>query len=212
MAITTYAELQTFLATQLDTDPGGSIIVDCITLGEARINGDLSQIPPAWSTSTPSGSVGSRALTLPTGFLEPRSLFLTTNSEHVLLRPFVAGTLELDTSNGMPSAWCIQGETINLDVPCDQAHTFLFHYRAKWGIAASSTNWLLTNAPDVYVAAAMIELSEFREGVDADRWLSKYIVAKERVEKMAARSLVAALTVDPALMPSTPYFNYTTGF
>jgi hypothetical protein len=29
---------------------------------------------------------------------------------------------------------------------------------------------------------------------------------------MAARSLVAALTVDPALMPSTPYFNYTTGF
>lgn len=212
MPLTTYAELQTFLATELDTDPGGSIIVDAITLGEARINGDLGSIRTAWTSTTLTGTPSSRSVALPAAFVEPRALFLTTSGDRVWLRPFVNGTETLSTDETTPTAWCIADTNIDLDCLCDQAHTFLFHYRRKWDLATETTNWLLSNEPDIYVAASMIALARYREGIDLNFWKGEYYEAKERAEKKAGRSnSIALLTADPALLPSGPIFNYTTG-
>lgn len=212
MSIATYAELQAHIASHLDTDPGGTLIVDFITLGEAKINADLGSIRTAWTSTTLTGTPSSRAITLPVGFVEPRALFLTTYGAEQKLRPFVNGTEELSDTESTPSAWCIADTAINLDYPCDQAHTFKFHYRRKWDIATDTTNWLLSNHPDVYVAASLIEAYDFRENYDAvSRWEGKYNTAKERAERLAGRSQNSVLVADPALLSQSRYFNYTIG-
>lgn len=213
MSISTYTELKTAVDNWLDDTTLSSRVPEFITLGESRINADLGTLRTAWTSTTLTGTPSSRSIALPSGFVEPRALFLTTYSDQQKLNPFINGTRELSTTDGIPSEWCIAGTNIDLDCPCDQAHTFLFHYRAKWDIAADSTNWLLTNHPDVYLAASLIEAWDFRQYPEnVARWEGKYEAARERAEQNAARSLaVAQLAVDAALQPAGNHFNFTIG-
>ena len=214
MAISTYAELQTAIQNWLDDTSLSSRVTEFITLAESRINRDLGTLRKAWTTTTLTGSDGSRALTLPAGFVEPRALYLTTNGDQVYLQPFINGTRVLSTDESTPTAWCINGDSINLDCLLAQADTFLFHYRTKWDIATDLTNWLLTNHPDIYLAASLVEAYVYRDNDQAAvKWELRYRSAVDEVTQKDARSTaVASLNVDPALLPRTgSNFSYSIG-
>lgn len=214
MSIATYSELQTAVQNWLDDTSISSFVPDFITLGESRINRDLDKIRVSWTTGSLTGTQSSRSIALPTLFVEPRSLMLTTSGEQVMLTPFVAGTMELRTSDGTPRAWCINGTNIDLDCPCDQAHTFLFRYRLKWAIATTLTSWLLTNHPDVYFFASMIEAESYRQNNDeALKYEVRYRAAVDEVNRKEARNESnVPLLVDAALLPEVyGSFNYTLG-
>lgn len=214
MAISTYTELQTAVQNWLDDTSLSARVPEFITLAESRINGDLGTIRMAWTTTTLTGTASSRALTLPTGFVEPRALYLTTDGDQTELLPFVFGTQPLRTDSGTPEAWCINGSSINLDCLLAAADTFLFHYRTKWDIATDTTNWLLTNHPDVYLGAALVEAYVFRDNDQGGlKWEARYQQAVKRVTENDARNLsIAPLQVDAALLPRNGgTFNYTTG-
>lgn len=214
MTISTYTELQAAVLNWLDNPSGlDSRVIEWIDLGEKRINRDLGRIRTAWTSTTLTGTTSSRSVALPTGFIEARSLFLTTSGSQVELVPFINGTIELSTTNGTPKMWCISGANIDFDCPCDQAHTFLFHYRSKWDIASDSTNWLLTNHSDLYLSAALVHAYIFRENMEAaTRWDGAYNLIKDAIEDQEARNLsIAPLQSEVAAMTRRGSFNYTLG-
>src|SRR5262249_19761192 len=139
---------------------------DFITLAESRLN----RILPLRMTKlaiTLTGTPGSASIVLPSDYVEPYALFLTTFGVKTALKPFVFGTIEQGSVNGVPAGWSIHRGAIALDVPCDQAHTFEFVYRQSLALSdAAPTNWLLDKHPDVYLLASLVEAAFFAENLD----------------------------------------------
>src|SRR5215216_2210902 len=201
MSITTYAELQTAVQTWLDRSDLSAQAADFITLAESRLNRILP-LRAMWTDATLTGATSSRALALPADFVEPVALFLTTFGVRTRLTPLVAGAFEYGTTNGVPSGWCINGTNIELDVPCDQAHTFSLRYRKSFALSgAVTTNWLLANHPDVYLFASLVEAAFFIENPDFMAGVQGRLdLAISEVTVKEGRSVsVAVLQVEPAL-------------
>lgn len=215
MTISTYAELQTAVTNWLDRTDLSSRIVEFISLAESRINRDLAQVRMAWSNTALTGTLSSRSIALPTDFIEGAALFLTTNGSQQKLRPFINGVMALRTTNGSPLAWSVNGANIDLDCPCDQAHTFLFRYRVRWQLSDSATtSWLLTNHPDLYLYATLAEACAFTQeeaGITVAE--AKYKAAVNEIEEKEARTLsTAPLQSDPALLQNLRQpFDFTYG-
>lgn len=212
MAITTYSELQTAVQTWLDRNDLSSNAADFITLAESRLNRVLP-LRVNWTDATLTGTTGSRLLTLPTDFVEPVALFLTTFGVRTKLTPFVAGTIEAGTVNCAPIGWSINGASIELDAPCDQAHTFSFRYRKSFALSVSApTNWLLTNHPDVYLFASLVEAAFFIENPDFLTGCHQRLdlAINEVTVKEGRSNAQATLQADPALV-SPSGFNINTG-
>lgn len=203
MAITTLAQLKTAVDTYLNrSDQAASLAADYITLAEARFNRELP-LRVNWTSSTPTGSVGSRNLALATSpaYVEALALFLTTYSpKHIELIKLDSGTFSYTTANGIPKAWCIVGTNIELDKPCDQAHTFLFRYRQAFNLSVTDPNWLLLNHPDVYLYGALFEacLLTKNEGFGAV-CKQKMDEGMAEVRRLDARNNNAILLPDAAL-------------
>ena len=212
VAITNYSELKTAVQTWLDRQDLSANAGDFIVLAESRLNRILP-LRVNWTDAALAGVPGSRALPLPENFVEPVALFLTTFGVRSRLTPLIAGTFEYGTTNGVPSAWCINGSNIDLDVPCDQAHAFAFRYRKSFALSdAAPTNWLLTNHPDVYLFAALVEAAFFIENPDFMTGVHQRLdlAVGELTAKEGRSHKIATLIVDPALL-AAKNFNVQTG-
>lgn len=182
-----------------------------ISLGEAALNRKLPLREMCVNASL-TGVAGSREIPLPSDFFEPFALWLTTHGNHQLLRPAIPETMEPSVSNGEPVAWAVDGGKLVFDAPCDQAHSFVFRYRKTFALSeAEPTNWLLTNHPDVYLAAALVWGGVFmRDTAEAAPWKA---ILDEAVNDLAwteARSIaIAPLTVDSALATRGGFNIYT---
>jgi hypothetical protein len=165
----------------------------------------------------PTGTPGSANIALPPDYVEPYALFLTTFGVKTELKPLVFGTIEQGIVNGVPSAWSINRAAIALDCPCDQAHTFEFVYRQSLALSDSApTNWLLTNHPDVYLLASLVEAAFFAENLDYMALCKARLdeAIAELTAKEGRNAGVATLAVDAplaALSSASPYrFNINT--
>jgi hypothetical protein len=205
VAISTYAELKSAVEDWLERGDLGSRLADIVTLAESRLNRDIP-LRAMEADIALTGTSSSRliALSTVTNFYEPIALYLTTFGVRTKLHPFIGGTKEVGTTNGVPRAWSINGTNIELDKPCDQAHTFSFHYRKSFALSDSSTTTeLLTSHPDVYLSACLVEGFSLppAEPDKASYWESRYQAAKREVRNKEARNKsIAPLTVDPALL------------
>jgi hypothetical protein len=214
MPLSNYSELtaviETWLAREGDTNVSSNA-ADFVALAGARLNRDLPL--RVMQTTVPlTGTVSSRAIDLPTDFIEPYALHLTTFGDETMQTPLVAGNFDPRTTSGTPAGWCINGETIELDAPCDQAHTFNFRYRKSFTLSVSSTTtWLLTNHPDCYLSACMVEACLLTEDQRGVFWEQKLQRAMESIAQTDARSIaVATLQVDPGILRPSG-FDWTTG-
>lgn len=215
MTIASYDDLKSAIERWAARDGDSNVsdqASDFVTLGESRLNRVLPLRVNKVETPL-TGTIDSRSLALPSDFVEPIALFLTTFGSENWLRPVVAGTYERNTSSGTPSAWSINGDAIDINTPCDQAHTFTFRYRKSFALSdAAPTNWLLTNHPDAYLAACMVEyflfvMNEERAAV----WQQRLNAAVEEITWKDARSEAnAPLSVDAAI-GAPEGFNIVTG-
>lgn len=213
MAITSYATLKTAMPTWMARDDATDAqLSEFVAVFEGRANVELP-IRTAEVNTTLTGSTSSRQLTLPSDFLEPVALFLTTFGTQQRLSPIISGTYELDTSDSVPSAWAINGSNIDLDVPCDQAHTFTLRYRMKLlNLATTDPNWLLTNYPNVYLWGSLIEFATWDRDPDAiNLYTARYEQARDGVAWLESRAkAMAPLRVDAALA-AAPAFDINSG-
>lgn len=123
------------------------------------------------------GIVGSRLILLPSDYREPLNFWWNNGVDRLPLR-FVPPEL-LDvwqvSASAWPQCWTVDGGNIGFERPCDQAYSFVFRYRQTLGLSTQApTNSVLTQYPDLYLAAAMVEAAPYLKDSDAlELWTAK---------------------------------------
>ncbi len=165
MAIATYSDLQSSVAAWLKRSDLTAIIPDFITLAEARIARDL-RLRKQVASTTLSTVAGTQGVTLPSDFLEAENLTLSSTSPpgalsvvtpEILDRKFPAAYV-----TGQPVVYTVVGDQLLFGPTPDAVYPISLAYYQRWAaLSVSSTNWLLSNHPNVYLFAALAEASGY---------------------------------------------------
>lgn len=211
MAITTYSELQTAIANWVHRSNLTSRIPEFIALAEARLNRDL-RLRTMESNESISTSIGSRTVALPTGFLEPLALFIerSTGRDALTFRP---SRMETTAASGEPEFWTVDGTNIAFERPANAVYSLTFKMLKAFALSDSvTTNWLLTNYPDLYLAATLVEAFGYGQDDEALKWLARYGQTLAEVNTKEARSRsMAKLQTEPGALLNLPVWNINTG-
>ena len=165
MSIANYTELQTAVANWLDRDDLAARIPEFISLCEARFNRSLRLRAMETLDTTVSTVGGTSTIALPTGYVQMRDFHLTTSplTQLQYLAPEMMVRLNAGSLQGKPLTYTIIADTIRLGPTPDSAYTTsMLYYKtfdALSGIAP--TNWVITNAPDVYLYGTLLEAEPF---------------------------------------------------
>lgn len=163
MALSNYTDLQAAVASWLHRSDLASIIPDFIALAEKRINGDLdARLQDTVTTLTTVASTPTVAL--PTDAINIRSLVVQSSPNEVLdyLTPDQFNTQYAWATTAQPRAFTIIGSLIYFGPTPDAAYSVKCFYKAQVpALASSGTNWLMTNYPNVYLTASLIEAAKY---------------------------------------------------
>jgi len=187
MAITTYTELQAAVANWLARGDLTSRIPEYIAMCEGWIAFGLDmgaiKIPPLRirameATATPSMVAGTATVALPTRYVAMRNIYIDTNPKRKLtpVSPEQRLFEKPYASNGIPEVFSIEGDNIVLgDVPNSaDALSILYYQRFAPFSAGADTNWLLTNAPNVYLFGALYASSTMTGNKMGPAWLASF--------------------------------------
>ncbi len=167
MAITTYAELQTAAANWLDRTDLTARIPEFIELAEASFNRKIRQ--PDMVTKNDSFSISGQYNTLPSDTLEIIRIVVDVQPVIVLeyLTPEELAQRRADlTGTGKPYYFTLIGGSSNqLEVlrSPDETYTssIVYYTRIPALTDSATTNWLLTNHPDIYLFGTLVEAEPY---------------------------------------------------
>lgn len=216
MALSSYSELQASVAAWLERADMTAVIVDCITLAEARLNRELG---PVETDESLTGTTSSRTLDISAlSIVEPIELWISDpgGGDEAELQQQSPSTMAYAETVGRPSQWAYPSTSeLKLDRPCDQAYAFRFHYRQRFALSDSvTTNWLLTNHPDIYLAACLMWGAGYQEAfANGSVWKAILDEQLPNVAHNLAKGRKGTLRVDPGLarIGRRSSFNYATG-
>jgi hypothetical protein len=179
MAIGTYGQLKTAIANWLKRSDLTDIIPDFITLAESNIRRDvrcraMEQIA--------TGTLTTATLALPTRFLEARNVALDGYPQVYITPQEYAQQTDWDAGN-----YTVKGELFYFQRSTgDYSIDYWQSFEAL--SADGDTNWLLTNAPEVYLWASLAEAKTYIEG-DPTAAIGFYAraIARLRQSEMNAR-------------------------
>jgi hypothetical protein len=193
LALTTYANLKTAIADWLERDDLSARIGDFITLAEAHINRTLrvrqmvrrsqATITDAYSAAPPD-LAEVIALTLDGAALEPTPL----------------GVLGTGPEMGRPRRFAQVGPEIRYWPAPDRAYVADLTYYARTPALSDEapTNWLLAEAPDVYLYGALLQAAPYlHDAESASTWGQLYAAALGALRE-AQRTLVGGLRTEIA--------------
>jgi hypothetical protein len=172
MALSSYAELKASVARRLGRSGDADIeteLDDYIDLAEARFQRELRlRAQEQRSTATVSGAY----LDLPQDFLELRNIQLNSSPVRSLecVSPELIDRNYPEGVTAEPMVYAIIGSQIQFAPAPDNDYEVEIDYWKKFTALSDSntTNWLLTNAPDVYLWAVMAEAAQATG--DSSRW------------------------------------------
>lgn len=189
MSISNYTELKTAVANWLHDDLFTSIIPDFITIGEASLNRQL-RLFQMENTATLSTSITDRFAALPSGFLELIDLAIyADNYPQTLTQESLASINERSTTvTGLPKFYAISSNIV-FDIISDQVYTCSLRYYKKLDIAADTTNFLLTDYPDLYLYSALMAAAPYiQDDARIGTWASMLDNAIKATNRVDARS------------------------
>lgn len=191
MALSTYGNLKASVASWLKRADLTAQITDFIALAEARIRRDVRC--RAMETEA-TGTLTTTTVAFPTRFIEARQVSLGGYlCEYVTPQQFYDSE-----TNGYQ--YTIKGETFHFQ---SATETYDIEYYAAFAPFTDDgdTNWLLTNAPDIYLWGSLAEAYNFVQG-DPAKWLAMYAkaVADLRASEQRAKH--------PGVMAVRPYGVY----
>jgi len=172
-----------------------------IQLAEARLNRELG---PIETDQAFTAVVGSRTLDISAlTIVEPLRLWFqpATGVAEVELQQTPAINMPRVYVNGMPTAWCMDNQTsILLDSPAFDTYAMRFRYRGRFSLSATSTNWLMTNHPDLYLAATLMWGAGYSENWSGGQaWKAMLDESLDSVKHTLAQVQRSTLRVDSAL-------------
>jgi hypothetical protein len=187
MAITTYAELKSSIANWLNRDDLTSVIPDFISLTEAGINRDLRHYK---MINRVDATLDSRYVQMPADWLETVRFGITSGTTYRLELVSRDDMLEYrqNTSNiaGIPKFYANIGDTIEVFPTPAAEYQMQLQYYAKTPALSDSntTNWLLTDAPDIYLYGSLIQAAPYlNDDARAETWAALYSAAMQSMQK-----------------------------
>lgn len=157
MAINSYSTLCDAVGRWLYRDDLASTIPDFITLAESRINRDLRL--RAMETSF-TGTLSGADITLPADFSVAQRLSIQADSREVELRYVSPENIsKYSPATNLPQMYTLIGGVAKVIPSPDGAYDFTFYYLTSLPSlsATQTTNWLILNAPDVYLYGCLLE-------------------------------------------------------
>lgn len=163
MALANYTDLKASVAAWAHRSNDSelvAIIPDFVTLAEARISRDL-RLRKQITTATALTTANVQTVALPADWLEFENVSVAGNPEiqltyvpveHLDSRFPAGGT------SGQPVFYTIEGDNLLIGPIPDTVYTLNLIYYARFpALATNSTNWLMTNHPNIYLFACLIE-------------------------------------------------------
>lgn len=190
MALSTFAELKAAIATWTVRGDLTSRMSDIIALAESDIRKDVRvQAMEQYATGTLTGET----LAWPAGFLEARRLKVG-NCVQGYVTP--AEYADYDQQDTVKPAFTHIGQTIYvLNGASGDAYSLIYWKGFTAFANDSDTNWLLLNAPEVYLWAGCMKVAVVtKDDAGAARWGALYQVA---FQKLNARDKAAAASGSP---------------
>lgn len=184
MAITSYSELQTAVANWLARDDLTTYIPDFITLAEARIYRELKvrQMETALSETIASGVIA-----VPSGYTQMKFAYVDGSPIKKLER-FDLERLYQEyptrSADGKPSAYARESTSFIFGPYPDSGYTIKGVYYKKLDPLsdANTSNWLITDAPDLILFASLCEAEPFiKNDPRLVLWEAKYQNAKTEI-------------------------------
>jgi hypothetical protein len=186
MALTTYNELKTSVADWLNRTDLTAVVPDFISLAEAQIERKLRTRQMIVRATA---SIDTEYSAVPADFLETKSIKLNTNPvtamqfESIDALDSMKATMYL--AAGKPQYFGIVGGQLRvLPVP-DSTYTAELTYYAKLTKLSStvSSNWLLAQAPDVYLYGALMQAAPYlKDDARITIWSSMYTQGLEDLQ------------------------------
>jgi len=196
MNFTTYAELQSAIADELNRTDLTNAITGFIRLAESQTERQI-RVREMIESDT-AFVINSELEALPSGFLETRALYLNV----VPVVPLTFRTLESmqqfkqeNQGVGMPSEYTIIGSNFQFLQAPDTAYTAtLIYYEEIPKLSVSNTtNWLLTKHPDIYFYGALLNSAPYlKEDARIQIWASMYQNAVDSLKVADQRSQTAS--------------------
>ena len=164
MAISNYTELQTAVANWLDRDDLTARIPEFIALAEARFNRVL-RIRSMEAKYTAYTVAGQRNLALPASYIQMRNFQVNSNPLTTLsyVTPEIYDRLWGGSTSGTPKFYTILANEVSFGpIPATVMEVEMLFYKKFENLSGSvATNWLITNAPDIYLYGSMLEAEPF---------------------------------------------------
>lgn len=187
MALASYTDLQSVVATYFPRTDQIANIPTFISLFETRLNRELRVRQMEASTPlAPSSGVA----TLPTDFLEVRRVVWNGNAPITL--QFATPDYIQDSYQGitgLPIVYTIMGSQLTV-APADDTSLTLNYYQQIPALSvASPTNWFMTAYPDAYLKGTLVECFTFTRDTDnATMWESRLQQALGEILKLDLRT------------------------
>jgi len=163
MSLASYADLQTSIANWMHRTDLTSVIPDFVTMAEARISRDLrlrKQMTLTSLTCVPDNEL----VTLPTDWLQFENITVAASPDRQMIYVPIEhiDSKYQSESSGVPAVYSIEGDYLVLAPKPDSAYLLPVIYYARFAsVITNSTNWLLTNHPNVYLFACLIEAAQY---------------------------------------------------
>lgn len=154
MSIANYSDLQTAIGNWLHRGDLTSVIPDFISLAEAKLNRRL-RLRAMENTAT--GTVA-QSVSLPTGYVGMRSLTVNSGSTSYPLTCIPPS--EVQGNNDAPLSYSISGDSLYFE-PYSSSYSYTLNYYKSFDALSGGVNWLITNAPDVYLYASLVEAAQY---------------------------------------------------
>ena len=187
MAISTYTELKTSIASWLNRDDLTSVIPDFISLAEAGINRDLRHYK---MIERADATLDSRYVQMPTDWMETVRFSITSGNTYRLELVSRDDMLEYRQktadASGRPRFYANIGDTIEVFPTPDADYTMQLQYYAKTPALSDSnaSNWLLLDAPDVYLYGTLIQSAPYlQDDARTQTWAALYAAALQSLQK-----------------------------
>ena len=162
MAFSTYDELKNSIANWADRDDLTAVIPDFIALTEARFNRQLRL--RSMEQSQFATTVGGQSnYALPLNYLQMREFRL--NQEPTISLRYVSPEIfeAWNLGSGLPKFYTIIANEIRVGpTPAGEYEMEMLYWRKFPALTSSApSNWMLLNAPDVYLYGSLLELEPF---------------------------------------------------
>ena len=190
MAITTYDELKTSIASWLNREDDTSLIPKTalfISMAEAGINRDLRHYK---MIERADATLDSRYVQIPADWMETVRFSITSGDTYKMELVSRDDMSEYRQKNmntsGRPRFYANIGATIEVFPTPDAEYQMQLQYYAKTPALSDSnaSNWLLRDAPDVYLYGALIHSAPYLlDDARTQTWAALYSAALQSLQK-----------------------------